>query len=1367
MSPRPTLIALALAAAVGASTGLASTPSPDDRRSTWIVRFVEPSLASFDGTGVVAKRGEPALAATSPLVTGAARLDVDAPASQAYLQMLSVRREARLEAASARLGREIEPLFVYDAVLNGVALSLTADEAAAIATLPGVAGIERERIEQLQDDVSSAWVKAPEVWSGAAGVATRGEGVVVGIVDSGINPTHPAFAAVSPVDGFSHANPRGRFFGLCALGQATCNNKLIGIWDFTTGSGATEADTGIDLDGHGTHVAGTAVGNPVNITRAFPSGGQLQYQIRGVAPRANVISYKACEDDGCAGSWTLASLQQALRDGVDVINYSIGGQNVDPWNSAGARAMLDLRNAGIVVAVSAGNRGPDLSTVGSPSDAPWVMSVAAATHGRRFVNRLRLSGGATPPPLGGVIDGQGLTGGTGPAPLARDPQHPLCSQGSGDLTLPVTGASNPWPAGRWSGQIVLCDRGVQSRVAKSNNVRLAGGSGTVLLNTAADGESVVADEHSQPATHIGFTAAQAVLQWLANGSGHTASIDSTVVEVQSANADVLAGFSSRGPSIVLPGVIKPDLAAPGSSIQSASHNGNGDAPLSGTSMAAPHVAGAAALLRAARPTWRADQIISALMTTARPNISRAPGGGPMTPHEQGAGMIDVARAVRANLAFPMGVDEFANGAGAPAAMNLPSLVFDRCAPGCGTLSRTVADLIGGGSYTVAFSGPAGVTLTPSDTAFTLGAGASRTLQFTASINDPGLYGRWLYGTLTFTRQTSDEVRETRVPVALRATASGVPAAQTRTLASDRGFFEFTLPPLSLAMPNARYLGTRLVGVTRNEYALGADPTPTDRYDSLTNGGVGWHSLTAPVPANGRPTRYRIEVDLQTSGGTQTSLIVGNGASPGSRNQICESATRCVLEVEHPGTGAAQAYWAMVWNRSGNGTFTVTHSVLPLAPAEDADAARLVVTGPGSASTAQNSPLRVGFSDPTWQTGELRRGAVLVYAAPGAQPMAVLPFSLTRAGGEPAPVALSSGVARTIALPATGSHERIFIDVPAGATELRANTAAIGNVDLFVSRRPFVAAETPEAAAVPVVAPAPPRAEAVRRSTNAGGNEQIVIVDPAPGRWYITPVNATSLPIGNARVTATVTGAAPTIRPGGYFNFQRSGHGLFLYPAGTELAGLWYTYLQDGTTTWYYLQGPAPGANGLWRGTIFRSAWNGSANHLVPVGEGHVVPTSPDAFTWSYTLDGETGAEPFTSFGRGCPAIGGTTANVSGHWFDPARAGTGFSVQLFPNYEYYAVFVYDGRGVPRFLDAQFNGIEAPTATLPLDQLSGFCPLCPRSGNPTRTRIGTLERRYANGVLQSIGVSATFGSGVSGTWSSVDAVTPLGGLQGCAP
>jgi len=1367
---RASSLALVLFLLLGSESATAAARVSAEGRGVWIVRFVEPALASHLGAPL--PDGE-VLAATSPLATGATRLDVDAPMARAYLAELAKRREARLQVAAQRLGRVLEPLFVFDVVLNGVALELDTTEAARLADLPGVAAIEREHVDQLQDDVATDWTGAPQVWSGAVGIASRGEGVVVGVIDTGIHAQHPAFAAVSPLDGYPHPNLRGGFLGLCASGQASCNHKLLGIWDFTTGSADREPNNGLDVDGHGSHVAGIAVGNPLRLERPVSGAVPLRYEIRGVAPRAHLISYKACEggDTGCPGAWTLAAINQAVRDGVDVLNYSIGGQNASPWGRSDSLAMLDARNAGIVVVVAAGNRGPDGGTVTSPSDAPWVLAVANSRHGRRFANRLLLSGGATAPPGGGVLVGDALTGGLGPVPIVRDPAAPLCSQGSGDTTLPPTGVSNPWPAGRWNGQILVCDRGVQARVAKSNNVRLAGGGGMVLVNTAADGDARVADAHSLPSTHLGFADGQALLGWMASGSVHQARLAGTTIAIDTDQADRLNPSSGRGPSPVLPAVLKPDLAAPGTDILAADHDSFGEASLTGTSMASPHVAGAAALLRAAHPGWRADEIISALVSTARPVVRPDDALATGSPFEQGSGRLDIPRAVRAGLAFRVGPGQFAAGSANPAALNLPALVFAQCQPDCGSLARTVTDLVGGGRWALAVEAPEGVRLTPSVAELNLAAGASAGFMLSARVEDPALFGRWIAAALVLRRVVADGVPDLRLPVLLRAPVQGLPPAQSRSLAADAGGFDFELPALNLPLPDARFTGTALVPVTANSYSLGPDPTPESRFDNLS-GGVAWQGISLPAPASGRPTRHRIEIELQSPAGTNGLLLAGNGSAPGSRNLICESASRCVLEVEHPGRGT-RAYWAMIWNRSGSGLFSLRHSVLPLVPADAAAGGRLVATGPGALAAGQGGGLRLAWSEPLWAEGTLRRGAVLIEAAPGGeQPMAVIPWTFTRSDPLPVPRALAADTPLLLRLPPGAAHERLFIDLPEGVARLEVVQDGAAATHLHLAHRPPLD-PTP---AVPSIEPAPSRNAAIAADTGGSPRKTLVVHAPAAGRWYLTPTQ-TGATAAELQLRVRFEGQGPQLRPGAYFNPGRPGSGVFLHPAGDDWVAIWFTYQPDGSPTWYYLQAPAPSSHGQWRSPIHRAAWNGRSAHLTVVGEATFTPRGSDAATFTFTLDGQTGSEAYRLLGRGCPAIGSQTASGSQHWFDPRRSGSGYSVQFMapPSvgqpYEFYAAFLYDALGQPRFLIAEGAPQPLPEGTFPLQQLTGACPLCPMPvAGAVRRDAGTLGRRLLAGRPVEFRIDARFGAGVAGDWRVTEVLQPLdplGRMADCAP
>jgi hypothetical protein len=463
--------------------------------------------------------------------------------------------------------------------------------------------------------------------------------------------------------------------------------------------------------------------------------------------------------------------------------------------------------------------------------------------------------------------------------------------------------------------------------------------------------------------------------------------------------------------------------------------------------------------------------------------------------------------------------------------------------------------------------------------------------------------------------------------------------------------------------------------------------------------------------------------------------------------------RCELAVLQP-AGAPITYWILAQSRNGSAETLIDVAEVPVdRPILER---QLAATGPGALPRGASFPMRLVWSD--FGTGwvEVKSDAD--------QSLGWIPFRISSdvlvGGASPsrrlAPYALANGVGSRVAVPGVSPADGLFIDVPPGMSSLEVDIrGGFGYLRPQLTRvdAPLASGDTPSI----------PRDPSLSRPETVP--VPVVVRNPQAGRWFITIYNGdTGVNVGT--VTATLTGSGPQLRPGGFYNPQRSGNGLFLYPAGSEWAGLWYTYLQDGTPTWYYLQAPAPGATGIWRGTIYRSAWNGSSNFLTPVGEATVTPRSTSAFTFSYTLDGETGSEAYENFGGGCPAFAGAPLNASGHWFDPARAGSGYSVQLFPNYEFYTVFGYDAQGVPRYLIAERSGIGTATQSMNLDQNTGACPLCTRTGNPVRSTVGTLTRTVGSGTLQRIQLTGTYTAGVAGTWAANDTVTPLGTLQGCA-
>jgi hypothetical protein len=274
-----------------------------------------------------------------------------------------------------------------------------------------------------------------------------------------------------------------------------------------------------------------------------------------------------------------------------------------------------------LVATSAGNDGPNLGTIGSPANAPWIIAAGNATHNRVFGSVVQnLTGGATTPPED--LIGASLTGGTGQLQIvhARDFGNALCGEGEAELAASCggnTGASNPW-AGEtpFNGQIVVCDRGTYGRVEKGKNVLLAGAGGYILANTAADGESVVADDHCLPTSHIGRADGDTLRAWLDSGSGHGGSISGFTLAEKDSFGDQVNESSSRGPALTpVEDVQKPNLIAPGTQILAATEDGQKFDPQVG------HVHGLAAhrravvLLKSARRPGP-SQLASAIETTA-------------------------------------------------------------------------------------------------------------------------------------------------------------------------------------------------------------------------------------------------------------------------------------------------------------------------------------------------------------------------------------------------------------------------------------------------------------------------------------------------------------------------------------------------------------------------------------------------------------------------------------------------------------------------------------------------------------------------------------------------------------------------------
>ena len=681
-------------------------------------------IVSFEGPSLAAAYGAKVRSATHrSSEAGRQKLDVESPESVRFLDSLRQTQDQRIGEIASLIGRlnlQVESRF--DVVLNGVAVQLTKAEAAQVRTLPFVKYVEKERTYQVQTWAGPEWMSADAIWNGSAtpsGMPNRGEGMVIGVVDTGVNTSgHASFSATSD-DGYTHTNPlgSGNYHGDCIGGTTgndlvPCNAKLIGAWAFT---GSTPEDSE-SSSAHGSHTASTAGGNYVmgpfaDVLLRTQTGNTFQdvpaAELSGVAPRANLVAYKACAG-GCPGGALISSLQQSIIDGVDVVNYSIGptdGRGSDPWVDSTTSAMLDMVNAGIFVAASAGNTRANQGNPNPEADVvnkgPWIMTVANSSHGGIVSNPFSITGPGSPP--SNLLDIPALVG-TGPditSDVSGDVVH------SEDVDAANFEGCDPWAGTPFSGSIALISRGSCDFSDKVNNAEAAGALAVVVYNNVGDNviRMGALETTNIPSVMIGQADGQNVASFIDSNPGATSTLSSTVQSVVvDAVGNNLSGGSLTGPNLDFD-FTKPDINGPGTLIVAA---GAVDTPadfhyLSGTSMSSPHLAGSAAIMMAEHPDWTPMEIKSAIMMTAdSANIDAD--GNPATPDHVGSGMPRLDLAVASGLVMDASHSDMVNAhpasGGDPGTLNFPSMRNMGCSPDC-SWTRTVRNsLDSGSSWTV-------------------------------------------------------------------------------------------------------------------------------------------------------------------------------------------------------------------------------------------------------------------------------------------------------------------------------------------------------------------------------------------------------------------------------------------------------------------------------------------------------------------------------------------------------------------------------------------------------------------------------------------------------------------------------------------
>lgn len=767
------------------ATALSNTllASPSEGPAYYTIVFKEAPLATY--AGGVSGLPAPSMLFRNGVPSG--KLDVRSPEALAYVSYLQGKQEVFIGQLGNALGRPLDVMARMQHGLNAVIVRLSNAEASDVMKRTDVDFIEREHLLQLDTDRGPSFIGAPSIWGGttATGVATKGEGILIGDIDTGINWQSPGFAGVGPVDGYVHVNPKGsgNYLGQCLTGavdEGKCNSKLIGIYNF-----ATPGTTGEDVEGHGSHTASTVAGNTWNAT--YASG---PFTVSGVAPHANIVAYKACLPAGCSSTATAQSANQAIADGVDVINYSISG-GTSPWTDATSTAFRNGVAAGLFVAASAGNTS---TTVPNPIGQvnhmePWVETVAASTEDRIIAVTLDLVSEASPPP--NTQDVPMRTGGL-PLPTSNLINVPMIK--SPNFANGSTDGCSAYPANTFVRTGPPVDRifydGFDGTAAPDitrggvavlhlDGTASSCGSGarrTAALNAGAVGVIFV------DVVYLNLGAADTswsmlMSDWLNLEAGSTPATAAVDIDIAASSypsqGDVMAAFSFRGPRTVSgQGMVKPDITGPGVDILavgSANLVGSDGVYLSnGTSMSSPHMAGAAALMRALNPTWSPTQIKSALNLSSNNFGVVNVDNSPASLWDYGSGRVNLTTASQVGLIMDETSANFlaANPAtgGNISSLNLASMAKTNFV-GDTVFTRTFRRARSGSqTYTLSSSGfPAGaVEFSPAS--FNINSSGTQTITVTAH---SGLLpsSQWTLGELTLTPSGGGEPN-LHLPIAL-------------------------------------------------------------------------------------------------------------------------------------------------------------------------------------------------------------------------------------------------------------------------------------------------------------------------------------------------------------------------------------------------------------------------------------------------------------------------------------------------------------------------------------------------------------------------------------------------------------------------
>jgi minor extracellular serine protease Vpr len=766
--------------------------------------------------------------------------------------------KAALRAAKAPLvarmqQRGIPVDWQIETVLNAVLIQATEEDLAWLRTQPGVTAAQFARTFHVNLDAAATLISAPAVWQSLGGSLNAGRGVLIAIVDSGIQQTNPMFADSS------FSAPAGFPVSDTSADKAYTNNKVIVARNFVCPSeGASACPSGSpnlnagDGLGHGTFVASVAAGRsvitPYNTT------------ISGIAPGAYVGNYKVFDNTGNASETAIAvAIDTAVSDGANLVNFS-GGSVPSP------RAAADLYNgivnnavtAGVLVVVAAGNCGPASSgstectgvvpgdfAIASPGELPGVLTAGASTNAHALLQAFSV---VSPTPVPANLQSVGFNASTapvfttniGPAPLVDITAFDSTSLGCGTL-----------PAGSLNGSIAVIKRGTCTFVTKIADAQAAGAIGVLLYDDVV--ESPIIPSTAGATLEAGIISegdGANLLAFLQANPGARGEMSATASFVAQ-TADLVSDYSGRGPTADYN--IKPDLVAPGdmyaatqSLYNSAEiYSSSGFIYAEGTSFATPMSTGSAAVIRAARPALGPTDIKSALVNTAT-LLSATQDGEQIGVMNMGAGRLNLQAAMNTPLtANPVSVSFGFNTA---SAANLSKTVtLKNVSTTSDTFTVAVSSIFGGSAVQV--------TATPSPILVLAGNTGTLTIQLAAN-SAQGVFE----GFITLTGQQSGLA--IHIPY---WAMFGAPAVSNGGVTDGAGFGKNVAPGSIISL-----FGTALGGGAGTQAST--IPLPTTLGHTIVNISSGGTTTAAPLfySSNGQ---LNAQLPLTASGSVSADVSV--------------------------------------------------------------------------------------------------------------------------------------------------------------------------------------------------------------------------------------------------------------------------------------------------------------------------------------------------------------------------------------------------------------------------------------------------------------------------------------------------------------